>query len=80
MMGKLVIETAEYREVLQHALKVDPAAFYVGRDARAVSGGSLTAHCCEEGVVITSNRLPERELRKLFARFLPGNEGASPKT
>lgn len=79
-MSKLVITTSDHRKVLQHALQVDPAAFYVGTDSHAVTGGSLTASVCDGGVVITSNRFSEEQLRTLFARFLGTGDSLSPKT
>lgn len=42
-MSKLVIETSDYRKVLECTMAADPAAFYVGEDRRAVTGGRLTA-------------------------------------
>ena len=49
----------------------DPSAFYVGADGRAVTGGRLTAEAAEGVVTIRSNRLSEKELRRIFAAFLP---------
>lgn len=79
-MSKLVIETSDYRKVLERAMAVDHAAFYVGTDSHAVTGGSLTASVCDGGVVITSNRFSEEQLRTLFARFLGTDDSFSPKT
>ena len=49
----------------------DPSAFFVGADGRAVTGGRLTAEAAEGVVTIRSNRLSEKELRRIFAAFLP---------
>ena len=78
-MSKLVIETSDYRKVLERAMAVDHAAFYVGVDRRAVTGGRLTASVSDGRVVITSNRLPEGELKEIFADFVASQEDRQPE-
>lgn len=70
-MAKLTIITDRPAEVLRQAVETDPAAFYVGKECRAVSGGRLTAAVGEGKVTIESNRLTEEELLGIFAAFLP---------
>lgn len=71
MANKLIITTRQYDKVLQCALQADPSAFYVGVDCRGVTGGRLTADVGEGTVTVSSNRLTEEELRRIFAAFLP---------
>lgn len=71
-MAKQLIKTSDYRKVLLHGLKVNPTAFYVGVDSRGVTtGGSLTAHICDGGVVVASNRYSEEQLYELFSTSMP---------
>ena len=71
IMAKLTIETRQCDRILRRAVEADPSAFYVGADGRAVTGGRLTAEAAEGMVTIRSNRLSEKELRRIFAAFLP---------
>ena len=67
----MTIETRQCDRILRRAVEADPSVFYVGADGRAVTGGRLTAEAAEGVVTIRSNRLSEKELRRIFAAFLP---------
>ena len=67
----MTIETRQCDRILRRAVEADPSVFYVGADGRAVTGDRLTAEAAEGVVTIRSNRLSEKELRRIFAAFLP---------
>ena len=67
----MTIETRQCDRILRRAVEADPSVFYVGADGRAVTGGRLTAEAAEGVGTIRSNRLSEKELRRIFAAFLP---------
>ena len=71
IMAKLTIETRQCDRILRRAVEAAPSVFYVGADGRAVTGGRLTAEAAKGVVTIRSNRLSEKELRRIFAAFLP---------